>query len=217
MTFDQADLSATLIHELKNHLGLLAMTIDGIPLQGNSEHDQVVEDARLLCQKVVDRLQQALLMYKAANGQIHPAIDAYSPEDLVNELRDTAAALSRGRIEVSTRIEANVPAIWFFDRNLIEMALINAIHNSLAYAHEEIVIKATMESDMLSLTIRDDSSGFPEHVLDSVASGTAYRATGTGLGLQFAKLIVQTHVNQGRIGELRLGNEQGAVFQLLLP
>ena len=46
---------------------------------------------------------------------------------------------------------------------------------------------------------------------------TAYRAAGTGLGLQFAKLIVQTHVNQGRVGELRLSNDQGAVFQLLLP
>jgi len=166
---------------------------------------------------VVDRLQQALLMYKAANGQIHPTIDAYSPEDLVYELRDTTAALSRGHIEVRTDIDANVPAIWFFDRNLIEMALLNAIHNSLAYARAEIVIKTAMEGEMLSLTIQDDSSGFPGHVLDSVATGTPYRATGTGLGLQFAKLIVQTHVNQGRIGELRLSNERGAVFQLLLP
>jgi len=217
MTFHQSDLSATLIHELKNHLGLLAMTIDTFPLEGNPEHDQVVEDARLLCQKVVDRLQQALLMYKAANGQIHPTIDAYSPEDLVYELRDTTAALSRGHIEVRTDIDANVPAIWFFDRNLIEMALLNAIHNSLAYARAEIVIKTAMEGEMLTLTIQDDSSGFPGHVLDSVATGTPYRATGTGLGLQFAKLIVQTHVNQGRIGELRLSNERGAVFKLLLP
>jgi len=217
MKFDNTDLYATVIHELKNHLGLLTMTIDGIPLQGEPSHDDVVDEARLLCQKVVDRLQQALLIYKAANGQIHPTIDAYSPEDLVNELRDTTVSLSRGRIKVETRIDAAVPAIWFFDRNLIEMALINAIHNALAYVREKIHIEAAMEGETLSLVIRDDSLGFPQHILDSVAGNTAYRAAGTGLGLQFAKLIVQTHVNQGRVGELRLSNEQGAVFQLLLP
>jgi K+-sensing histidine kinase KdpD len=217
MKFDNADLYATLIHELKNHLGLLAMTIDGIPLQGEPSHDNVVEDARLLCQKVVDRLQQALLIYKAANGQIHPAIDAYSPEDLVYELRDTAAALSRGHLQVEARIDAAVPAIWFFDRNLIEMALINAIHNSQAHARSKIYIEATMDAEALCITIRDDSPGFPEHILQSIATGAPCQTTGTGLGLQFAKLIVQTHVNLGRVGELRLSNQQGAVFQLLLP
>ena len=217
MKLDNTDLYATLIHELKNHLGLLAMTIDGIPLQGEPSHDGVVEDARLLCQKVVDRLQQALLIYKAANGQIHPAIDAYSPEDLVNELRDTAAALSRGHFQVEARIDATVPAIWFFDRNLIEMALINAIHNSQTYARSKIYIEATMDAEALCITIRDDSPGFPEHILQSIATGAPYQATGTGLGLQFANLIVQTHVNQGRVGELRLSNQEGAVFQLLLP
>jgi K+-sensing histidine kinase KdpD len=166
---------------------------------------------------VVDRLQQALLIYKAVNHQIHPVIDAYSPEDLVHELRDTAASLSRGRLLVETRIDAAVPAIWFFDRTLIEMALINAIHNSLAHARTKIRIEAEMEAGALVLSIRDDSSGYPKHLLDSDAANTPYATSGTGLGLQFSKLIVQTHMNQGRIGELRLSNEQGAVFQLLLP
>lgn len=34
MSYGTRDLYATLIHELKNHLGLLAMTIDRIPIQG---------------------------------------------------------------------------------------------------------------------------------------------------------------------------------------
>lgn len=217
MKFNDADLYATLIHELKNNLGLLSMTIDGIPLQGDPGHDQVVDEARLLCQGVVDRLQQALLVYKAVNHQIHPVIDAYAPEDLVRELRDTAASLARGRLRVETGIDADVPALWFFDRNLVEMALMNAIHNALAHARSLIRIEAGMEAGGLVLTVRDDSEGYPEHVLSSVAAGTPYRARGTGLGLQFAKLIAQTHENQGRLGELRLSNDQGAVLQLLLP
>jgi hypothetical protein len=109
MKYDSNDLYASLMHELKNHLGLLALTIDRIPLPETSRHDGVVDDARLLCQRVVERLQQALLIYKAASGQINPAIDAYSPEDLVRELRDTAVALARGRLEVHCAIAPERP------------------------------------------------------------------------------------------------------------
>lgn len=73
MTFNGTDLYAALIHELKNDLGVLSLTIDGIPLQGEAAHDAPVDAARLLCQGVVDRLQQALLIYKAGSQPIHPA------------------------------------------------------------------------------------------------------------------------------------------------
>jgi K+-sensing histidine kinase KdpD len=217
MKFDGTALYAALIHELKNNLGLLSMSLDSIPMQAEPQHDRTVNDARLLCQSVVDRLQQALLIYKANNQQLQPTIDAYSPHDLVHELMERAVALSRGRLNIEADIALDVPAVWFLDRDLIEMALINAIQNSLAYAHSCIRIQAGMAEGCLALTVRDDSDGYPEHILTSVATNTPYRATGTGLGLQFARIIVQTHENRGRFGELGLYNDKGAVFRLLLP
>ena len=217
MKFDSTDLYAALIHELKNDLGLLSMTLESIPLQGDMAHDEPVDAARMLCQGVVDRLQQALLIYKAINQQIHPAIDAYSPHDLVREIQDRAAALSRGRIRVESVLSEDVPALWFFDRDLVEMALINAIHNSLAHARSALRIKASMVEGCLALSVHDDSAGYPEHILNSVATDASYRSSGTGLGLQFSKVIAQSHDNRGRQGELRLHNDQGAVFSLLLP
>jgi len=217
MKFDGTDLYAALIHELKNNLGLLSMTLDSIPMQNEPQHDGTVDSARLLCQGVVDRLQQALLIYKANNKQLHPTIDAYSPHDLVHELTDRTAALARGRLRIESSLSPDVPAIWFLDRDLIEMALINGIQNSLVYARSNIHIEANMIEGRLALSVRDDSDGYPEHILTSVATNTPYRSTGTGLGLQFAKLIAQTHDNQGRTGELQLYNDQGAVFCLLLP
>lgn len=217
MKFDGTALYAALIHELKNNLGLLSMNLDSIPMQAEPQHDRTVNDARLLCQSVIDRLQQALLIFKANNQQLQPTIDAYSPHDLVHELMERTVALSRGRLRIEADIASDVPAIMFFDRDLIEMALFNAIQNSFAYAHSSIRIEAGMAEGCLVLTVRDDSDGYPEHVLSSVATNSPYRATGTGLGLQFARLIVQTHENRGRFGELRLYNDSGAVFSLLLP
>lgn len=217
MKFDGTDFYAALIHELKNSLGLLSMGIERIPLQGEAVHDAAVDEARLQCQRVIDRLHQALLIYKAANGAIHPVIDACSPHDLVGEITEQTRALARGRLQVEAALSADVPALWFFDRDLVEMALINAVHNALTYARSTIRIEAGMVDGCLGLTVGDDSSGYPEHILVSVATDTPYRATGTGLGLQFARLIAQSHDNRGRAGELRLCNSGGAVFQLLLP
>lgn len=217
MKFDGTDFYAALIHELKNNLGVLSMTLERIPLLGEAEHDAPVDSARLLCQNVVDRLHQALLIYKAANQPIHPVLDAYSPHDLVQEIAASAKALAHGRLRVETVIAGDTPVLWFFDRDLVEMALVNAIHNALAHARSTIRIEAEMDADCLALRVRDDSPGYPEHILESVAEGRSYAATGTGLGLQFARLIAQSHDNRGHQGELRLGNDPGAVFSLLLP
>lgn len=217
MKFDGTDFYAALIHELKNNLGVLSMTLERIPRLGEAEHDASVDSARLLCQNVVDRLHQALLIYKAANQPIHPVLDAYSPHDLVQEIAASAKALAHGRLRVETAIAGDTPVLWFFDRDLVEMALVNAIHNALAHARSTIRVEAEMDADCLALRVRDDSPGYPEHILESVAEGRSYAATGTGLGLQFARLIAQSHDNRGRQGELRLGNDPGAVFSLLLP
>ncbi|MHB1215982.1 MAG: sensor histidine kinase [Thiobacillus sp.] len=217
MKFDGTDLYAALIHELKNNLGLLAMTLESIPLQGESGHDGAVDASRLLCQGVVDRLHQALRVYKAADQQIHPAIDAYSPHDLVHAVRDRTIALCRGRLHVETQLDPDLPAIWFFDRDLIEMALINGIHNALAHAASTLRIEASMREGCLALIVRDDSAGYPAHILASMATDGPYPTTGTGLGLRFSRLIAQSHDNKGRSGELRLCNDPGAVFCLMLP
>ncbi len=217
MKLDVTTLYAAFMHELKNNLGLLAMTIDAIPLRVDPEHDTTVNEARLLCQGVVDRLQQALLIYKAVNQQLHPSLDAYSPHDLVRACQDMASSLSRGKHVIESRVDPAVPEIGFFDRSLVEMALINALHNSLQYARSTIRIESNIIDGYLAFQVRDDSDGYPTHILESVSTDTPYRATGTGLGLQLSSLIAQAHTNQDRCGELRLHNDHGAVFSLLLP
>ena len=215
--FDITDMHAALMHELKNNLGLLTMTLDGMPRLGLAEHDARVDEARLICQRSVERLQQALYIYKAAGPGLRPVIDAYSPVDLLSELGDNAASLARGRLQVEVLAGEQVPALWFFDRSLVELALLNAIHNALAYAKGLIRIEADMRDGYLALTVRDDSNGYPQQILASGGLDAGAASKGTGLGLRFARLIAELHENQGRRGQLQLANDQGAVFTVLLP
>jgi signal transduction histidine kinase len=217
MKFDTSDMHAALMHELKNNLGQLTMTLDGMPVLGIPEHDRKLDDARLICQRSVERLQEALLIYKAADQTLHPFIDAYSPLDMLRELGDNATSLARNRLTVETLVGDQVPDLWFFDWNLVELAMLNAIHNALAYARSGIRIEADMQDGFLAFTVRDDSEGYPQQVLASAGESVASGGKGSGLGLRFARLIAELHENQGRNGTLRLYNDAGAVFSLLLP
>jgi len=99
----------------------------------------------------------------------------------------------------------------------VELAMLNAIHNALAYARSGIRIEADMQDGFLAFTVRDDSEGYPQQVLASAGESVASGGKGSGLGLRFARLIAELHENQGRNGTLRLYNDAGAVFSLLLP
>lgn len=217
MSFDAADMQAALMHELKNNLGLLSMTLDDLPVLGMPEHDAKVDSARLICRRSAERLQQALLMYKASRGLLRPMIDAHAPLDFLREMDDTARSLARGRLTVETFLGDQVPDLWFFDRSLVELALLNAVHNALAYAQASLRLEADVQDGGLLFTVRDDSRGYPESLLASDDLDSVESTKGTGLGLRFARLIADLHENQGRHGELRLFNEGGAVFQLWLP
>ncbi len=217
MGFDTNDLLAALLHELKNNLALLSMTLEGIPRQGAAEHDQPLDAARLQCRQVSERLHQTLLLYKMDNRRLALDVDAHSPVDFAQELAGTAKSLSAGRLHVEIAVDPDVPALWFFDRNLVEMAMMNAVHNALAYAGNRVTIHLGMENGQLGITVRDDSKGYPEHILQSEDEDKPYPSKGTGLGLLLSRMIARAHVNEGRTGSLRLGNDHGAVFTVLLP
>lgn len=217
MPFDSNDLFAALLHEMKNNLGLLALTLDEMSTHPGGDHAEQLQCSRLLCERVIDRLRQSLLLYKKGNDRFLLNVEACPVRDFVRELAQTADSLAGGRLDIEVALADAAPDLWFFDRNLVEMALVSAIHNSIQYAASRIGIEAGLSDGMLRFTVRDDSPGYPEHILDCVARNLPFSARGTGLGLTFAKLIAQAHDNRGRQGELRLANDGGAILSLLLP
>lgn len=216
----EKDLYAALLHEMKNNLVLLTISLDNIAQTGDRSHDEPLSSSKLLCQRVSERLMQALMIYKSdENGLYLNAIDSYSPEDFVVELGSIARSLTPNSTDVVVEIDDNLPLYWFFDRNLLQMAMVNAVHNSVAYAVSKITISAYMEPNgMICFSVKDDSKGYPEHILCSQNTDSpSMLSTGTGLGLRFAKIIAEAHENEGERGFLRLRNQDGAVFEVVLP
>ncbi len=203
------------IHEIKNLMALLMLKLDAI----KSENGEV-GDARLLCHRVNDCMEQMLLLFNLQTERLVPSIEAHSPSGFIEEFVQNAIGLAGDRFEIKMEV-AHAPDYWFFDRDLIEMAMLNAVHNALRYAKTRIVIGAGLLDNQLMLSVEDDGDGFPQAILDDrVGAITNQRYEEMGLGLFFAEIIAKAHTNKDRQGKLLLhnkGENQGGVFTLQLP
>ncbi|HET9114066.1 MAG TPA: HAMP domain-containing sensor histidine kinase [Burkholderiales bacterium] len=214
-TIDLKVLLASNIHEIKNLLLQLMLRLDTM----DSASADVI-DARLLCRRVNDRMVRMLLLYELQTDTLQLNLIAHNPADFIDDFVRNATALAGGRFIIERRADA-MPDYWFFDRELVEMALLNAVHNALRYARQRIVIGAAGAGNSLMLSVDDDGTGYPQPVLEQKQEIRALKSNnGSGMGLFFARMIAEAHTNKDRRGALILHNKEGdsgAVFTLQLP
>lgn len=213
--FDLNDLIAAEVHELKNQLGQLTLSLDEIAAD-RPDVAAALHEPRHVCHIVGDSLVRILTLYKSQRARISLNVEAHSPREFIEELKAEVESLSDRVLSIELRSD-QAPPFSFFDRYLVEIALSNALHNATRFAASRIVIGAEAKDSGLLLYIHDDSRGFPDHVLESQGRQPGKSATGTGLGLYFAQAIAAAHNNKGRCGELRLENRAGAYFAIWLP
>lgn len=171
------------MHEVKNKLVVLNELLSAIPNVQNPEHDTPLGKAQSLCQQISGEAIQILILYGAeVSGQMYLNLaDLHSPQEFVTELAQTAISLSNERFRISASADDDVPMEWYFDRNLLNLAIMNAVHNCLKYAKNEIRFVLGMEDGMLKISVSDDSGGYPEHILTSDVSNVKELKAGTGL------------------------------------
>lgn len=199
-----ADLVALNIHDIKNRLALVAARAER---RGDTEtvHDVL---------GVTAELSRLLACYKAEAGQLQPAIDAYCPQYLVQELVADYTHLATPKLETDTD---RAPSSWYYDENLVRMVLANALQNALRSARTKVCVSAEEDSDWLEFRIHDDGPGYPDERLQAARGTAPMSQDGTGVGLYLAHKVASLHTNHGLQGEVRLENDGGAVFRLRLP
>lgn len=212
-------LAAASMHEVKNLLGQLTLSLEEIAQAQCPGTEQEIASARFACSRVVDRLTEMMILYKLDGGHLHPSLAAHSPSDFLEDIMLSAKNLTAGRVEIRMQNSAQTPAFWFFDRDLTESALMNAVHNALLYARSWISLSAEQNGDYLVLRVADDGAGYPPELLQASLDAPRASDQGCGLGLYFAHNVSQAHRNQERCGKVLLENnaQGGAVFSLYLP
>jgi K+-sensing histidine kinase KdpD len=201
-------LDLAVIHDAKNTLSGLLLRLEE---QGHFEK----EIALLL--RTSSRLSNLLLWHKKQDGEMRMNIDAVSPTDLISEIQ---SEFSHTFPNISINVDAQTaPAFWFYDDNYIRLALSNAVHNACSFAKSEVSIAVVAVENMLLFRVEDDGEGYSESLLNAFEKHHAIETShrGTGLGLLLANTIAQMHQSKGRHGGVILRNQNGAVFEMLLP
>jgi hypothetical protein len=177
-------------------------------------------DARLVTRRLSDRLGQAKVLERlACGGGIR--LDAWSPIEMVEELEHEALALAAGRLAVEIGVPDLAPRHWFFDRELVSMALHGALHSALAYAHARVHLEFCIDGPYLGFSIADDAGAFPAELLRAAQlPQEGGECNGNALGIHFARVVAARHAHRGRQGRIELENRAvsgGTRFRLWLP
>ena len=202
-------LGAAVVHDVKNRLAILGdelARLTRLPLDAQAQRHVAAasEQSALLTRKLVEFLT---VMKADGGGGLHAAVHEELPDAFLEEVHADAQALAGARVELVTELDS-APAFWFFDRQLVRLALDSAIYNALRFASARIVLGCRMDGGRLCFYVSDDGPG-----VQDVAC-----ATSTGLGRRLCDEVARAHKNQGRQGRSALRNHgSGAVFELHLP
>jgi signal transduction histidine kinase len=161
------------------------------------------------------QVEEMLDLSQAADGRLSIARHRLKPSGLVTAVVDMlkpAADKAGVRIEV-TGDPASWPAI-DADAGKLQQSLANILHNAIKFtlAGGTVTISGERAGTMFKLTISDTGIGIPQEDIDLVVrpfhrQRPAYdsRYQGVGLGLPFAKTIVELHG-----GKLAINSVEGA-------
>jgi len=202
-------------HDVKNKLSELALRL--------MEYD--IEAAGLALE-AAQQLSHALLLDNPA--QIIPQIEARCPIELAEEMAAVYAQLFPDK-SVAFDV-TSAPETWYYDIELMRLAISNAMHNACKHAQQAISMRIFVDNDYLIFEIRNDGEEFPPEILSTQWQLSTppehdlrnhHQPIKTGIGLLLSHKIVYAHINeksgQTNRGQLVLSNDNGAVTRLLIP
>ncbi len=222
-----SDFIASSVHDMKNSLSIQIGFLEELM----SDHSDKIDPDTLdrLGHTIYEagrmnvNLIQILSLYKLGRSIYPMDISEHSVCDVLSEvvLQNQSIMTYKG-IEVS--VDCAPDCYWYFDRDLVSGALINALNNAYNYTKDKIRVAAAIsENGTLEIRVEDNGRGYPESLLFSGVGekrGISFATGSTGLGFYFSSRIAGMHRNNGQQGYLSLengGKLGGGCFVLTLP
>ena len=213
-------------HDIKGHLAAIQSTLD-VVLEGvlgqidqkNMEFVARAQHRTVKCLEFVGALLKLTRMKLTGRSEL----DTFSLRDcLTNALSVARNRAHDKNIAVSDKIDPSIDRIRG-EAVLIEETVTNILFNAVKYTPEggRVSLEVVDEGVRVRVTVRDTGIGIPEdamsHLFEEFYRAENARATerdGTGLGLAFAKQVVERH--GGRIWAER-NPTGGSTFTFTLP
>jgi len=219
-----SDVLASSVHDIKNSLSMVLNTLDVLMHDPETKFGDP-QKAFILqqeTQRANSNLIQLLTLYKIEKQQLSPNLLEQNTDDFLEEIQaENQALLNAQGIELTYECDPLLSG--YFDESLVRGVMNSSIGNAGRYTKSKILISASNEDGYLVFRIEDDGTGFPAHMLESLAAQEATNASRTEhtqLGLFFANEVAELHTAGERKGFIKLKNGHslaGGCFELWLP
>ncbi len=207
-------------HQIKTPLSRISVSLDIIAGEGldADEHSRRIEE----CFSHVDGINQ--LMKRLMDiGRLEAGKIIFKKEqicmeelflDIINDFNDS------GSFDLQVTFDKAENISFYGDYEWLKEAFSNIVKNAFEHdsSNEPIKIICNREKEYFTISIRDNGTGFREvdipNLFDRFYLPEETKSNHIGIGLNFAKLIIEGH-----FGSIHARNheEGGAVFDILLP
>jgi len=221
------DFISNISHELKTPVSTVKVTLEAL-----QKYD-ILKDAGT----AAEYLKMASMETERLNGLINKVLEnnelEYSrdmikkePADLSKMIKDILSLMHQRITSQDATVifeDINPPVIVPLDRVYIEGVIINLIDNSLKYSDKkpEINISLIDDTAYVFLAVSDNGPGIPGEYLSKVfdkffriPSENRHNVKGYGLGLSFAKMVMENH---GGTISVQNNKKGGCSFILKFP
>ncbi len=222
--FQQSDLIAELVHELRTPLASLntASYLLLRPEISEQQRNKLATTIHSETQRLNDMASSFLDLARLESGRaaFHPGL--FDILLLIDECRGIMQSRAdESHVQIQFDLPASLPRIEA-DRDKVKQVLLNLLSNSVKYNHPQgtVTISARATATEISLIIQDTGIGIPADELPHLfekffrTRGAERVASGTGLGLSICKHIVESHRGQIQV-QSKIG--EGTLFTVTLP
>jgi len=213
--------SNAIAHDLRTPLGRIRSRLEEV-LSPDKSVTQLVATARFAIQQVDELIQMLEKLLQIAEAESGGRRQSFAPVPLASVISGAAelydAAAEAEGIALVTEILGR--PITLGDRHLLTNVVMNLIDNALKYAGSgaTVRVRATEETDTVSIVVEDDGPGIPpaerSRVVDRFYRLDRGRSLpGNGLGLSIVTAIASLHWGQLYLSD----GAPGLVARIVLP
>jgi signal transduction histidine kinase len=222
--FQQSDLIAEMVHELRTPLASLRTAVH-LLLRKNVPEEQrgkVVEIINSETTRLIDMTTAFLDLARLESGRVPFQAERFNTRELLEECAIVVhPRAEEHNLQLTLELSDSLPAMTG-DRDKVKQVILNLLSNAVNYnlPGGRIVVQATTQDGEIVIAVRDTGQGIRQadlvHLFDKFyrAQPTEKSAQGTGLGLAICKKIVEAHNGHIEV-ESQVG--LGTTFLVHLP
>jgi len=222
---DYSNVLDAVAYDMRNSLTIMFQSLQAIGNQTDNVKtlsNKEVADINYQVQRLNGGLTQLMALYSVKDNKLAINITEQSIADLLESVTCQNDLYTQSK-NIEVIVETGDDIYWGLDAELISYLLDDLLSNAIHYSNKMIKLSFAVIDNMLTITMEDDSGGYPQRMLDA-ANAPLDSLVGdygrVGIGLLFSKLIVLSHQNKNKHGKITLSNSSslgGSSFVLQLP